>query len=284
MKTHRLSYNSSMNLDTALKRLARDPAAPLDLAEVALTLARDEYPHLDVEGELAELAEFAHDLRPRLQGSLQARVQALGRFLIHDLGFEGNVRDYYDPRNSYLNEVLVRRTGLPITLSIITIAIGTRAGLHIEGVGLPGHFIVKAIEGNQEVFFDPFHGGRVLSLDDCAELVKGVVGTRPEMTPELTEAVTLGYIVQRMLNNLKGVYLRQRDFPRAARIIRRLIQLCPDDRMQQRDLGAVLLQGGRPGQAIDLLEEYLGGEPPPEDAHSVRELLGQARGEVARWN
>lgn len=273
-----------MNLDTALSRLARDPTSPYDLAELAFAVARDEYPNLDIEAELAELAGLAREVRARLEGGLEARVQILCRFLFHDLGFEGNARDYYDPRNSYLNEVLNRRTGLPITLSIITIAIGERAGLHLAGVGLPGHFIVKAMERGQEVYFDPFHGGRLLTLDECATLVEQVVGTRQEMTPELTSAVSTGYIIQRMLNNLKGVYLRQRDFGRAARIIRRLMQLCPDDRMQGRDLGAVLLQGGRAGQAIDFLARYLQSEPPPEDARSVRELLEQARGEVARWN
>jgi regulator of sirC expression with transglutaminase-like and TPR domain len=273
-----------MNLDTALAALAQGPSAPLDLAEVALELAREEYPSLDVEAELAELAGLAHELRPRLRGTLAQRAQALTRYLFHDLGFHGNERDYYDPRNSYLNDVLDRRTGLPITLSVVAISVGARAGLDVFGVGLPGHFIACAAYQGEVVYFDPFHGGRLLSLRDCEALVESVVGSPFHATPDALAAVSVGAIVQRMLNNLKGVYLKQRDFVRGARIVGRLCQLCPTDPMQRRDLGACLLQAGKPGAAIDHLQEYLRREPPPEDSRSVRELLDEAQGEVARWN
>ncbi len=273
-----------MDLDTALPLLAADPAAPLDLAELAFGLARDEYPHLDVESEVAELAALAHELKPRLRGGLRARVEVLCRYLFHEVGLEGNTRDYYDPRNSYLNEVLTRRLGLPITLSVVAIAVGGRAGLNVAGVGLPGHFIAKASERGQEVYFDPFHGGRLLSVSDCEALVEQVTGAAFEATPDALAAVAVGHIVQRMLNNLKGSYLRLRDFARAGRVIARLMQLCPGDAALRRDLGAALLQAGRPGQAIDHLRAYLDADPPPEDHRSVGELLVQARGEVARWN
>jgi regulator of sirC expression with transglutaminase-like and TPR domain len=134
------------------------------------------------------------------------------------------------------------------------------------------------------VLFDPFHGGRVLSVADCEALVEQVLGARYELAPDALAAVPVGHVVARMLTNLKGAYLRRRDFPRAARVIGRLRQLSPGDVAQRRDLGAVLLQAGRPGPAIDHLEAYLACEPPPEDGRSVRELLMQARGEVARWN
>jgi regulator of sirC expression with transglutaminase-like and TPR domain len=279
-----LGYNSTMNLDSALALLAADPTAPLDLAELALELARDEYPALDVEGELAELAGWAAELRPRLRGNVRARVALLSRYLFHDLGFQGNQKDYYDPRNSYLNEVLARRTGLPILLSTVAIAVGTRAGLEVVGVGLPGHFVAKVVLGKDEVIFDPFHGGRVLTPRDCATLVEEVAGTPFEATREALAAVPVGLIVQRMLNNLKLVYLRQGDFGRAARVTGRLRQLCPGDRTQSRDLGATLLQAGRPGAAIDHLSAYLDADPTPDDAGDVRKLLDQARAAVARWN
>src|SRR5262245_3002140 len=273
-----------MTLDEALAVLALEPATPLDLAELALWLARDEYPALDVEGELAELAALAGEVKPRLRGPLAARVAVLCRYLFHDLGFQGNQKDYYDPRNSYLNEVLARRTGLPILLSTVAIAVGTRAGLEVVGVGLPGHFVAKAVLGDQEMLFDPFHGGRVLTREACEALVEEVTGAPVEATPEALAAVPIGLIVQRMLNNLKLVYLRQGDFLRAARVIGRLRQLCPGDLTQGRDLGATLLQAGRPGAAIDHLAAYLASEPAPEDEADVRKLLDQARGAVARWN
>jgi regulator of sirC expression with transglutaminase-like and TPR domain len=271
-----------MNLDTALTLLSETPSAPFDLAELALLIARDEYPSLDVEAELAELGAMAHELRPRLLGSLAARVASLSRYLFHEQGFEGDQRDYYDPLNSYLNEVLIRRVGLPISLSILAVGVGTRAGLEVCGVGLPGHFVAKATRDGQEVIFDPFHGGRLLTTEQCEALVEQVVGTPFVATPEALEAVTAAQVAQRVLTNLKGSYLRRRDFARAARVIGRIRQLCPDDVTQRRDLGVSLLQAGRPGRAIDELSAYL--EREPMDADAVRELLEQAREEVARWN
>src|SRR5271156_2068823 len=135
-----------MNLDAALTLLADNPSAPLDLAELALQLAHDEYPDLDVEAYLNELAGMAHEARTLLRGDLPARVRGLCRYLFHDMGFRGNLQAYYDARNSYFNDVLDRRTGIPISLSAVVMAVGARAGLNIAGVGLPGHFVVKAIE------------------------------------------------------------------------------------------------------------------------------------------
>jgi regulator of sirC expression with transglutaminase-like and TPR domain len=273
-----------MNLDMLLALLCEDPSAPLDVAEAALLIARDEYPTLDIESELAELTAMAYELRPRLRGPLSSRVAALARYLFHEQGFEGDLRDYYDPRNSYLNEVLIRRTGLPISLSILAMGVGARAGLTVAGVGLPGQFIAQAVLDDAEVLFDPFNGGRVLTIAQCEALVEEVAGTPFTATPEAMAAVTGGAIVQRILTNLKGSYLRRRDFGRAARVIGRLRQLCPEDILQSRDLGVSLLQAGRPGAAIDELEAYVNSEPPPIDRTSVQELLMQARSEVARWN
>src|SRR4051812_36293215 len=120
-----------MNLDVALEQLAHDPTAPLDVAELALELARDEYPNLDVEAHLSELAAMAHEAQAYLRGGLPARVAGLCRYLFHEMGFRGNTQHYYDPRNSYLNQVLERRLGIPITLSIVTMAVGNRAGLDV---------------------------------------------------------------------------------------------------------------------------------------------------------
>src|SRR4051812_43500865 len=118
-----------MNLDTALALLAQNPRAPLDPATLALLLARDEYPALDVEAYRAELEAMAHEARARMHGSPRSRLEGLCRYLFHDLGFAGNSKDYYDPRNSYLNEVIDRRTGLPLTLSLVALCVGRGAGL-----------------------------------------------------------------------------------------------------------------------------------------------------------
>jgi regulator of sirC expression with transglutaminase-like and TPR domain len=273
-----------MNLDAALDRLADDPTAPIDVAVVALHLARDEYPDLDIPAYLERLEALARQVRPWLRGGLAHRVAGLCRFLFEEQGFHGNEEDYYDPRNSYLNEVLDRRTGLPITLSVVAMAVGTRAGLDVAGVGLPGHFIAKATAGAKAVLFDPFHGGRQLTAADCAELVEQATGMPFKVTAFDLQATPPGLVIQRLLNNLKGVYLRRRDFPRAARVIARLCQLAPNDPLQQRDLGVTLYYAGQPGPAIDPLTAYLHAIPTADDRRAVEQLLTQARQELARWN
>src|SRR5688572_23248322 len=137
-----------MDLDATLAALAADPHHPTDLAELALHLARDEYPELDVSVYLARLDDLADRLQPRLTGRLASDTVALVQLLVTDEGFDGNHADYYDPKNSYLNDVLDRKVGLPITLSLVAAAVGTRAGLTVEGVGLPGHFVAKVVDAD----------------------------------------------------------------------------------------------------------------------------------------
>ena len=273
-----------MNLDASLTLLARDPSAPLDLAELALTLARDEYPRLDVDAYLGELAAMAREIRPRLRGDLRARTRLLCRYLFEDMGFHGADDDYYDARNSYLNDVMDRRRGIPITLSAVAMAVAARVGLEVVGVGLPGHFVAKAVAGGAEVLFDPFHGGKILSPADCERLVEQAAGLAFEATRESLQAAPLGFVAVRLLTNLKGVYLRSEDYPRAIRVMERLRQLQPDDALQRRDLGAALVRAERPGRAIDHLTAYLEAGPAAEDAEAVRKILARARGLVARWN
>ena len=273
-----------MNLDAALTLLAHQPAAPLDLAELALALARDQYPDLDVEAYLGELEAMAREIRPRLRGGLKARARLLCRYLFEDMGFHGDAEDYYNPCNSYLNEVMDRRKGIPITLSAVAMAVGVRAGLEVVGVGLPGHFVAKAVADGEEALFDPFHGGRPLTPADCERLVGQAAGVAFEATPDALRPAPLGAIVTRMLTNLKGVYFRDGDFLRAVRVMERLRQLKPADALLRRDLGVALLRAERPGRAIDHLNAYLEAGPDAEDAAAVRQILAQARALVARWN
>jgi regulator of sirC expression with transglutaminase-like and TPR domain len=278
-----LHYNARMELDAALQHLAEDRAASVDVAEVALRLAADEYSGLDVEGYLSELDGMAHEARRYLSGTLSARLTGLCRYLFHEMGFHGNTQEYYDPRNSYLNDVLDRRTGIPITLSVVAMAIGSRAGLEVVGVGLPGHFVVKAVSGSDEVLFDPFHGGRRLTADECGQLVEQATGRPFRAGASALEATPAGLIVERMLNNLKAIYVGAEDYPRAVRILERLRQIAPDDAGLRRDLGTALIQAGQPGRAIDHLAAFLAETPEGAQAE-VRQLLDRARAQVARWN
>ena len=264
--------------------LAEDPSAPLDVAQVALLFAADEYPDLDTDSYLRQIDRLAIEAAPFLTGDLEDRVAGLARFLFEENGFQGNGGDYYNPRNSYLNDVLDRRLGIPISLTVLTMAIGERAGLEVAGVGLPGHFIAKAVDGDDEVLFDPFHGGQLLTPAACTTLVEAVVGRPFTLTPEALQPLPLGLIVMRMLSNLKGIYLQQEDYPRAIRVLERLRVLAPDDLLQRRDLGVALVRAGRSGPAIDHLSAYLARFSEGDDAELVKEVLQSAKKEVARWN
>jgi len=150
-------------LDSYLEQLALDPAADIDLAAVALYLAADEYPDLDVPAYLDRLADLAERVRPHLGGSLEETVAGLCQFLFEEEGYLGNTDHYYDPRNSYLNEVMDRKLGIPITLSVVAVAVGTRAVNVVAGARLPGHFVAKASDpSGHNIFFDPFNGGQFL--------------------------------------------------------------------------------------------------------------------------
>jgi regulator of sirC expression with transglutaminase-like and TPR domain len=273
-----------MDIDEALHLLARAPDSPIDVAELSLHLARDEYADLDVEAYLSEVNAIAHEASRFVRGDFESRVTGLCRYLFHDMGFRGNVKDYYDPRNTYFNQVLERKTGIPISLSAVMIAVGRRVGLNVVGVGLPGHFVVKVIGEGREVLVDPFHGGRRITPEDCGILVQQVTGQEFEVTPGTLEPLPLGLMAQRMLGNLKGVYLQREDFARAARVMERIRQLNPRDSIQCRDLGVCYLRLEKPGKAIDLLSAYVTAFPEAEDAKTAGELLKQARRLIAGMN
>ena len=273
-----------LQLDATLEHLARDPGASFDVAEIALQLARDEYPRLDVEAYLAEIDALAHEAKHYARGNFTARIDGLCRYVFHELGFRGNKKEYYDPRNSYFNQVLDRRKGSPITLSAVLMAIGHRVGVRVVGVGLPGHFIVRCRGGQQDILVDPFHGGRRLSLTDCGHLVEQATGVPFDPAPESLQAIPLGLMVQRMLNNLKGIYWQREDWGRAVRVLGRLRQLQPHDIQSRRDLGICLARHGQPGKAIDHLDAYLKSVPEADDAATVRQVLRAATKDVAQWN
>ncbi len=272
-------------LDDALQTLERDPEAPLDLAEIALWLARDEYPFLDTEAHLNEIAGMAHEAARYMQGGhLAHRVQGLCRYLFHEMGFRGNQRDYYDPSNSYLNQVLERRLGIPITLSSIVIAVGSRAGLPIHGIALPGHFIVRALDDVQEILIDPFHGGRILTRHDCEILVQQRTGMPFDAASLAFAPLPLAATVQRMLTNLKAIYTQNEDWPRASRVMLRMLQLNPRDVVLRRDLGKCYLQQELPGKAIDHLQAYVRRASDAKDHAVILQMLRAASNMVARWN
>jgi regulator of sirC expression with transglutaminase-like and TPR domain len=265
--------------------LVAGPDAVVDLAEASLLIAKGEYPGLDVGAYLEKLDTLAATLRSRLEDLRPpAVVAALNHLLFDEEGFHGNSDDYYDPRNSFLNEVLDRRTGIPITLSTVYIEVGRRAGLHVEGVGLPGHFIVRLSTAEGELLVDPFHGGVVLSEDDCQKRLDRIYEGRVKLEQGLLAACDRKSILARMLRNLKNIYLKAEDFGRALNIVELLLQLHPVPDEEIRDRGLIHAALDCYTLAAQDLESYLARVPGSPETATVRQKIEEMRYKAARLN
>lgn len=266
------------------KLLARDSQP--DLIRVALEIARDAYPELEIESYLLRVDDLASRVRERCPNSAKIR-HVLGQInwvLFVEEGFQGNRDDYYDPRNSYLNEVLDRKTGIPISLSILYWTLAKRLGVAMEGVNLPAHFMLRVGQADSTIFIDPFHSGELLDRQGCERRVAGMLGEPAQLTDDQFAPCSLELVVLRMLRNLKAIYLRNQDFPTVLPVQRRLAALGRDEPRELRDLGMLCLQLDRPAEAIAPLQSYLEAQPDSEDADPIHTLLRAARREVSTWN
>ena len=250
-----------------------DEELPLDRA--ALLLAAVEYPDLDVDGAMILLDGLADVVLRRLGGSRQPDdvVRVMAGVLHAELGFHGNADAYYDPRNSYLNEVLNRRLGIPISLSALYLAIGQRLDLPLEGVGMPGHFLVRLRDQATPVVVDPFADGAVLTDADCAARLRGLYGPSARFTQAMLAPVSTRQIVFRMLNNLKGIYSSQEDWRRVVRTIDLMLLTQPGASSEYRDRGMANMRAGNLRRARADFEHYLLNAAEIHDAGTVREQL-----------
>lgn len=240
-----------------------------DLAEAALHLGALEYPGLDIAPSLAELARLSEAATAFVQvgaapGDTVATLQALGQYLFDQEGYTGNLADYENPRNSFLNDVLTRRTGIPITLAILYMHVGRRAGLWLEGINFPGHFLVrcKGLLGDaaptDDLVLDPFHGGVMLTDRDCRRLLETHADTsdirfsRALLAPAFKQDT-----LQRMLLNLKRAFARRRSFRQAREVSSLLLALAPGSITELRDRGLLSYQLGQFNAALADLEQYL---------------------------
>jgi regulator of sirC expression with transglutaminase-like and TPR domain len=238
------------------------------LAAAALVIARIEYPHLDPDRYLVLLdglgdAAGRHIAREVDQAgeSTLSRINGFNRYLFDDQHFIGNRERYEDPRNSCLNEVLDRRTGIPITLSLVYMEVARRAGLHVDGVNFPGHFLVRCPEvqsrGSSGLIIDPFHGGALLSEHDCRLLLKKHVGAEVAFNKSLLAPATRTQIVVRMLLNLKRIYVHMRSFPQARDITELLLAVTPSALSELRDRGLLAYHLNDVTGALRDLQTYL---------------------------
>ncbi len=249
------------------------------LLEGALAIAWEEYPKMDL-GHYREIVEqMADDLQPRLAKTRYPLkiVQEINQYLFIEKVFCGNDTDYYNPRNSFINDVLDRRLGIPISLSIIYMAIGDRLGFPIEGISFPGHFLIRPQHPDLEIFIDPYNKGEILFSEDCENKLAQLYGQRVPLQPEYLEPVSIRRILDRLLNNLKLIYLRRHEPNKALATIERSLMLNPSVPTQWRDRGLICYQLERFTESRIDLENYLKQLPYAEDSQVILQLLNEMK-------
>jgi regulator of sirC expression with transglutaminase-like and TPR domain len=258
----------------ARRRLAAilGSGGPIDLCEAAFWIAAEEYPYLDVERSLERIRLISGEGARRVYELANPfeRLDGISTYLFQELGFRGNDDDYNDPRNSYLNEVLDRRLGIPLTISILFVEIAKAAGFDARGVGLPGHFVIRASFEGRTILVDPYHVGRVITEEDCIDLIKRTTGRPSLFRRELLRGIDERGTLARMLLNLKHIYLKREDYARALSMVERLLLIAPNDSSEIRDRGFLNAHLGRPSAAVADLESYLTIAPDAPDIDSVR--------------
>jgi regulator of sirC expression with transglutaminase-like and TPR domain len=261
--------------------VAARPDDRIDLAEAALLIAWEEYPKLELDAYLRRLDELAAAARRRVRpGSPAAeQIAQLNEFMFVERGFAGNSDNYYDPRNSYLNEVLDRRTGIPISLSVVYSEVAQRLDLPVYGVSFPGHFLVKHV-GTPEIIVDPFFGV-VITQQECAQRLHGIYGPRARFEPRLLHPAGPREILVRMLWNLKQVYVDTADFDRALACVDRILLLQPDEPRELRDRGILYQRLECYAAALRDFQRYLRLAPDDKGADLIREGLPDLQRQAA---
>ena len=260
-----------------------------DLAEASLLLAQDAYPGMDVGGYLGRLDDIAGAIRRRLAGDAFAeqKVLALNYYLFNELRYCGNIDDYYDPRNSYLNEVMERRTGIPITLSIVYLEIGRRIGLNLKGVSFPGHFLVKLSVKRGELVLDPFIGGEAQSEADLRQRLAQVLPAGQAERAKLEqylEPATPRQIIARVLRNLKNIYTQTRKLEAALAVMHRMLLVVPESAEELRDRGMLYQQLECFRPALSDLQNYLRRRPAAPDATEIHGKIVELKQASAKLN
>ncbi|MEE4378621.1 MAG: tetratricopeptide repeat protein [Candidatus Competibacteraceae bacterium] len=262
----------------AFKQCLDAPDDTLNLGRAALLIALEEYPDLDIDSYIERLDRLADRARARLTSrtSAQEAVEALNCTLFDEEGFAGNTSDYYDPRNSLLNEVLDRKLGIPITLSVVYLEVGRRLGLPLSGISFPGHFLVKLPQAVGDLVLDPFHGGKLLQETELTrrlgELFHAHSGAME--LQQLLQNAGKREILARLLRNLKAIYFQKGDLPRSLSFNNWILLATPDSAADIRDRGLLLEQLDCAQAAASDYRRYLTLAPAAADRSVIRQRLG----------
>jgi regulator of sirC expression with transglutaminase-like and TPR domain len=261
------------------QQLVTLPDSAIPLAEASLILACEEYPQLEISPYLDMLDNMAEIAAQKLlpADSPVETIKKINTVLFEIFEFRGATEEYYDPRNSFFNDVLDRRIGIPITLSTVYMEVSRRLNFPIVGVGLPGHFIVKYSDRLQEFFLDPFNRGQILTRDDCRNRIYERYGDSVEFSDRMLGRVTHRQILWRMLNNLKEIYLRAHAFDKALAIVDMMLMVAPEEIPQFRDRGLLRLQLRQFAGATRDLEHYVRHSPGADDREEIENHLKELR-------
>jgi len=251
------------------------PEQAIDLGYAALTIGLSADSHLDISKYLRRIDQLAREVGDRRDpaGDVYHALAALNHVLFRQHGFGGNRDDYYDPRNSFLNEVLDRKIGIPITLSVLYMEVARRIDVPVEGIGFPGHFLVKSHDGEEPIFIDPFHRGEIKLTEDLGQMLEKLYGRKVALRPQFLEPVGKKQILKRMLANLKAIYLKSNSVGEALSIFDHLIIVDPAGAEEIRDRGSVYLRMGCFTRAREDFDTYLRLAPNARDAAMVREQI-----------
>ena len=271
------------------QQIAVAPDDQVNLAEAALVIAAEEYPDLDIGAYLDRIADMAARLRRRLRQDITPTetLIALNHYLFEELGFTGNGAEYYDPRNSFLNQVIDRKLGIPITLSLVYMEIGRRVGLALHGVSFPGHFLVKCIVRDGALVLDPYAKGASLGIEDLqrrASQLHNGIEPAPEAVESMIVAASNKEILARMLRNLKGIFLHQNDMMKALSAADRIISIFPETAAEYRDRGRIYLNLECCRAALADFRRYLLLDPGAGDAGVIRQQLAELQQLASRLN
>lgn len=262
-------------LRDALQRLLDRPDEQIELTAAAMLIARSAYPELDPAPYLDRLERWACDLANEIPsgGDIPTRIAYLNRFMFDELDFDGADEDYYNPRNSFLNDVLDRRRGIPISLALVYMDLGRRIGLEFEGVSFPGHFLVKLTVMGGQIVLDPFNGGVSLDEDDLRQRLHTQYGNAPASVQKLLHSASKREILVRMLRNLKGIYQEQGEVQRSLETIDLILTVDPHLDEEYRDRGLLFYEVDYAPAALRDLRHYLVAQPDAEDASRIRDLI-----------
>lgn len=281
--------NTSSVQQDAWIRLARLPDVHVDLLDGALLVARDEYPDLDVAHYRALIDDHERTLRSRLptDADVQARLIEVNRYLFDELGFSGNQDAFYDPRNSYINDVLERRLGIPLSLGLLQMELARRLNVHLEGISFPGHFLVRLPVEDGLLVFDPYHRGRSIDAEELrlrARAHLNNIDIDDAQLMEILEPASHRSILLRMLRNLKALYSEQEIWDKALRSADRLVHLAPGNPVELRDRGELYLRIGHIIAARRDLGRYLELARDASDAERIHEILVDTGGATPRFH